>query len=464
MKTQLHIKIFVFSLFLFLADSTFSQCWQSVSAGKRHTIALHSNGSLWAWGSNTYGLGNGTTFSDVPTQIGSVTDWLYISAGEYNNLAIKSDGSLWGWGYNWFGHLGDGTNTDKSTPIRIGTDTDWKWVSAGYRHTVAIKNDGTLWTWGSNISGALGNGGTNNSFVPINIETLNDNTTWKMAVAGHIFTLAIKLDGTLWGWGANSAGQLGDGTEEQRSIPIKIGIDTNWNTIVVGYQHTVALKTDGTLWAWGANIFGQLGDGTNEDVSIPSQIGSDTDWENIAVGSRHTLAIKNDGTLWAWGLNASGSLGDNTTIDKNVPTQIGTDINWQFVNAGELQSKAIKTNGNLWAWGPNNFGQTGNGSPGGNITAPVSINCATLGTDAKNLKRNQYSIFPNPTSNILTIENPFSGNIQLRVINQLGQMVVEQQQITERGSLDVTALSKGLYLLSITSEDGKSQTIKFIKN
>ena len=459
MKKQ--ILLFI-TILCFIPLSLFSQCWQSVSAGKRHNIALYSDGSLLAWGSNTYGLGNGTTFSAVPTQIGSGTDWQYISAGEYNNLAIKSDGSLWGWGSNGFGHLGDGTNIDKSTPIRIGTDTDWKWVSAGDRHTVAIKTDGTLWAWGSNTSGALGNGGTNNSFVPIEIETLNDTTKWKMAVAGSIFTLAIKIDGTLWGWGANTAGQLGDGTNEKRSIPVKIGTDTNWNTIVAGYQHTVALKTDGTLWAWGANIFGQLGDGTNEDRSIPTQIGADTNWENIAVGSRHTLAIKNDGTLWAWGLNGSASLGDNTTIDKNIPTKIGTDINWQFVNAGELQSKAIKTDGNLWAWGPNNVGQTGNGSPSGNIKTPVLINCVTLGTDDINLKRNQYSIFPNPVSNILNIENPFSGKLQFQVVNQLGQIVLKRY--TSSSSLDVSTLSKGLYFLNITSENRETQTIKFIKN
>ncbi|MBA6153166.1 T9SS type A sorting domain-containing protein [Gelidibacter maritimus] len=462
MKKQVHIIVLIFSILLLVSENIFSQCWHSVSVGNRHTMALTPEGSLWAWGINSYGLGDGSVHSNIPKQIGTDTDYKLISTEEYSYLAIKTDGSLWGWGYNWFGQLGDGTNTNIEFPTRIGTDTDWDWVSSGHRHSVGMKTDGSLWAWGSNVKGELGNGGSENSHLPIQVVSQNDATKWKKAFAGWIITIAIKTDGTLWAWGDNSGGQLGDGTTTTKRVPTKIGTDTDWEAIATGYQHVIAIKTDGTLWAWGVNNFGQLGDGTNLQRLTPTQIGTDTDWKTVDAGLHHTLATKTDGTLWAWGLNGAGSVGDNTIINRNVPVQIGTDQDWESVSAGNLQSKALKTDGNIWAWGFNNNGQVGNGTNTASVRAPVLTNCGVLSLDDR--EQSVYSIYPNPVSNILIINKPIGGNYQLNVINQLGQIVLRQNKNISSTSLDVSALSKGLYFLNINSENKGEQIIKFIKN
>src|ERR1043165_6518327 len=131
--------------------------------------------------------------------------------------------------------------------------------------------------------------------------------------------------GTLWAWGNNNSGQLGDGTTINSGTPTQIGTDTKWASITCGSGYTMALKNDGTLWAWGNNSSGQLGDGTTTDKTTPTQIGTDTKWVGIACGDRHTVAVKSDGTLWAWGYNGTGQLGDGSTIDKASPIQIGAD-------------------------------------------------------------------------------------------------------------------------------------------
>ncbi len=226
-------------------------------------------------------------------------------------------------------------------------------VTAGGYHTFAIGSDGTLWAWGRNGDGQLGDGTTNLSSVPKQVAS-----GYSAIAAGSKHTLALKPDRTLWAWGFNAYGQLGDGTLTNRNSPGSIG--SGFSSVSAGELHSVALKSDGSLWAWGFNYYGQLGDGTTTDSSAPVRIGTDSNFISVAAGYQHTVALKSDGSLWAWGLNSSGQLGDGTRTNRNSPVLVGTGF--LSVAAGQAHTVALKTDGSLWAWGSNANGQLGIGS------------------------------------------------------------------------------------------------------
>ncbi len=217
----------------------------------------------------------------------------------------------------------------------------------------------TLWTWGWNRYGQLGDGTTTGSSSPIDISTVSD---WLAVVTRSLHNVALKSDGTLWAWGYNGFGQLGDGTTTDGHSPVQVGADSDWGAVAAGQDHSLALKSDGALWAWGGNWAGQLGDGTTVDKYFPAKIGTDNDWASIAAGFHHSLALKSNGTLWAWGRNSSGRLGDGTTAYRHSPVQIGADNDWASIVAGDNYTLALKSDGTLWAWGANHSGQLGDGT------------------------------------------------------------------------------------------------------
>jgi alpha-tubulin suppressor-like RCC1 family protein len=232
-------------------------------------------------------------------------------------------------------------------------------------YSLLLKADGSLWGWGCNSSGNLGDGTATDRYAPVKIGA-ND---WKQISAGWGHSLAIKADGTLWAWGLNISGQLGDGTSTERRSPVQVGIAANWEQVAAGYLHSAAIKTDGTLWAWGSNTEGQLGNGTTYNRFTPTQVGTSSDWMKIVAGENFMMAIKTDGTLWAWGSNDYGQLGDETTTDKYTPVQIGTESDWKNISTGGNHSLAVKKNGTLWAWGDNSNGQLGDGTRTNRLTA-----------------------------------------------------------------------------------------------
>lgn len=249
----------------------------------------------------------------------------------------------------------------------------WQTVTAGYGYTVALKTDNSLWSWGENKSGQLGDGTIINNYTPQKIGTATD---WKIVATGTDHTVALKKDGSLWTWGSNKDGQLGDGTNTNKSIPTQIGTAVDWQTVAAGNQYTVALKNDGTLWAWGDNYFGQLGNGTSSGPGIPKQIGTAADWKEITVGYYHTIGLKKDGTLWTWGGNDTGQLGDGTTTKSYSPKKIGTETDWKTICGGGSHTIAIKTDGSLWAWGKNKYGELGNGTTTDSYV-PIKIGTST---------------------------------------------------------------------------------------
>ena len=303
---------------------------------------------LWLWGDAAAGqLGdNARTLRGSPVQtVSAGTNWQLVAAGFQHTSAIKTNGTLWSWGRNNKGQLGINSITDTSSPIQtVSGGTNWKLVSASvYHHTSAIKTDGTLWTWGYNANGQLGNNSVTNTSSPV--QTVSGGTNWKLVVTGKSHTAAIKTDGTLWTWGRNSAGQLGNNSVTNTSSPVQtVSGGTNWRLVACGSDHTVAIKTDGTLWTWGYNANGQLGNNSVTTRSSPVQtVSGGTNWRLVAGGGNHTAAIKTDGTLWTWGYNSWAQLGNNSFTDTSSPIQtVSGGTNWKSVSGGGDYTAAIR--------------------------------------------------------------------------------------------------------------------------
>ncbi len=241
--------------------------------------------------------------------------------------------------------------------------------------TVTIFDDdgATLYTWGRNSEGQLGDGTVTDRNTPTQIGAAGE---WTTVSGGANHTCARKTDGTLWCWGYNLHGQLGNGTNTNSTTPVQVGTSTDWAEVDAGANHTCARKTDGTLWCWGWNLDGQLGNGTNIDTNTPVQVGVDTDWVSTATGRSHTCARKTDGTLWCWGWNFYGQLGNGSTMSTNTPVQVGAATDWSTVAGGRHHTCAVKTGGTLWCWGRNTQGQLGNGT-NTNTNSPVQVGVAS---------------------------------------------------------------------------------------
>ena len=220
-----------------------------------------------------------------------------------------------------------------------------------------MKEDGTLWAWGANTNGQLGDGTTTASTTPVQIGT---DTDWRSIAASGSRTLALKQNGTLWGWGLNTNGQIGDNTTTQRNAPVQVGTATDWRSITAGVTHSLAIKTNGTLWAWGINSANQLGDGTTTQRNAPVQIGTATTWRSVSASTNYSIASRTDGTLWSWGSSFVGRLGRANLGSTTTPTQIGTSTAWADVQQNQNSNHTIVTtlDGRPGAFGWNAYGQT----------------------------------------------------------------------------------------------------------
>ncbi len=368
----------------------------AVSAGYYHNLALKSDGTVWAWGYNGstlsgyFGhgmLGNGTNIdSNVPVQTSNLTGVTAIAAGGWHSLALKSDGTVWAWGRNNYGQLGDGTTTESNIPVQVSGLTGVIAIAGGEYHSLALKSTGTVWAWGRNAYGQLGTGNTTDSYIPVQVTGLTGVTAIS---AGYNFNLALKSDGTVRSWGSNASFTLGTGTEwsGNSSVPVQVNGITGAIAISAGYNHSLALKSDGTVRGWGGDYYGQLGNvssGPYIDSYDPVQVVGFTGAAAIAAGYSYSLAVKSDGTVWGWGYNGFGLYGGITPTRLNSlsgVTAIATgSMHGLAIRKPQLMVSASSASRDYGAANPS-FSGTITGIQGGDpITATYSTTATTTST------------------------------------------------------------------------------------
>ncbi len=390
-------------------------CLKDMFLTTTEAVDCFTGKELWIWGTNYCGaLGNNissTAPSPSPIQtISAGNTWKNVSVGGTQVLlvisptvaAVKTDGSLWLWGSGANGILGNNSIINRSSPVQtVSSGTDWKEVSVGVCHTAAIKTDGTLWLWGSNTCGILGDNTVTAKSSPV--QTVSGGTNWKQVSAGGFHTTAIKTDGSLWAWGFGGlVGVIGDNTTLSRSSPVQtISGGNDWKQVSAGNLHIAAIKTDGTLWTWGSNAAGQLGDNSPTSRSSPGQtVSGGVNWRYVSAGGSSTGAVKTDGTLWMWGCNFYGGLGTNNTTNSSSPVQtIAGGTNWRVIslnNSAYGSTSSIKTDGTLWNWGRNIFGQLGNNaflnrsSPVQTVSGGTSWKHTSAGFSAAAIKETEF--------------------------------------------------------------------------
>jgi alpha-tubulin suppressor-like RCC1 family protein len=316
----------------------------TVASGETLSAGIKSDGTLWIWGFNYNGsLGTnsaGSRSSPVQTVAGG-TNWRSVVCSETNySIATKTDGTWWGWGSNGSGQLGQVTDTaHRSSPVLVSADASWTSnIAVGSAFSLAIKNDGTLWGTGLNSA--------TKQFVTTFVNTssivqVGLNSNWSQITAGRQFITGIQTNGTIWSWGNNLYGQIGNNTSGNiPSSPVQIGSGTNWSKVVDGANHSIALKSDGTIWCWGRNNNGQLGDGTVILRSSPVQVGTATNWIDVSAAATFSYALKSDNTLWLWGLNTQGQLGQNSVLAYSSPIQV-VSTNLKFSGRDNTKSNSF---------------------------------------------------------------------------------------------------------------------------
>jgi alpha-tubulin suppressor-like RCC1 family protein len=297
----------------------------------------------------------------MPNYSGMWTLQAQMQATAAGNWPIVFQSGMIGWGANNAGQLGTNSTVSTSSPVQVNAIATWGYLTKGSSSVgMATKNDGTMWSWGNNTDGKLGQNDRVNRSSPTQVGAL---TNWSKVAVGVNASYAIKTDGTLWAWGKNEWGQLGQNDRVYRSSPVQVGADTIWASVEAGSANVFAIKTNGTLWSWGYGGSGALGQGGTIDRSSPVQVGALTNWSKLGILNNTTFSIKTNGTLWSWGGNSVGQLAQNLGYSTSLfsPVQVGALTTWSTIGVapngyGQL---SIKTDGTLWAWGQNSNGQLG---------------------------------------------------------------------------------------------------------
>lgn len=405
------------------ADCTFdvSNCskWLKLEAGRRHACAQASDGRLWCWGDN--GSGQLGTVSNPPgpapvAKLG--TDVKLFTAGSEHTCAVRGDGSVWCWGSNTAdGRLGDGTTALRRAPVRVAVLAGGvKSIAAGEMHTCALLQDGSVWCWGNNSMGQIGDGTRKDRYAPVRVEALG--TGVRELAVGALHACALRKDDTLWCWGDNASGQLGEEPSSAKLSPVRVsgiitrdavaltagvhhtclldkkgrafcwgGVKTpestgqetvspmkalqleidaptgRWAQLSVGNRFGCGRTTAGLVYCWGEGRLGQLGSGRLTDEPSPVQVISlSGDVVDVKAGENFACALSRQGSISCWGDNASGQVGILPAAHREKPVLVRSAASFSRVFAGFDRTCALDVRQNAWCWGDNMAGQLGDGT------------------------------------------------------------------------------------------------------
>lgn len=384
-------------------------CWARVTAGGTHSCGVRGDGTLWCWGNRAGGqLGDGEASgaSHVPVQVVAEdvddapwSDWVSVTAGQSHTCGLRRDRSAWCWGASSDGRLGGNTDSPRARPARVlsagpAPFDDWVELSAGWSHTCGVRDDGSLWCWGRGANGRLGDGGTSTRALPTEVvmEGAAPGTSgwrdWESVSAGENHTCARRDGGSLWCWGSQTFGRLGNGlADEDRTTPSRVLAEAggtawrDWRSFGAASPYSCGQRADGTLWCWGLSG-DQLGNeaavlNQSRPIVVMASSGSLhwSDWLSVSVGDRHNCGLRDDeGTLrgFCWGVNTSGRLGIGTSTSSARPVEVVPpaepeaaaawgETSWVEVVAGFTRTFARRSDGSLWAWGAGANGERGDG-------------------------------------------------------------------------------------------------------
>jgi alpha-tubulin suppressor-like RCC1 family protein len=347
--------------------------WTNVTQfapGASHSLVVRADGTLWSCGLNGNGqLGDASTTSRLtPVPVSALSSITRAAAGMAHSLALRGDGAVFAWGLNSSGQVGDGTTTQRTTPVALTSLSGVTALAAGDNHSIACNSGGNVFVWGLNTHGQLGDGLTANRNVPYQLPGLTEVVA---VAAGTSHSLVLKSDGSVWAWGLNSNGQLGDAGTTQRITPVQVtgaggtGYLTGVQAIAASGTHSLALKGDGTVWAWGNNTNGRLGDATTTRRTSPVQVkgvggaGFLEAVHAIAAGKAFSVAVKADGSALAWGLNTNAELGLGDLVQRTSPAIVPGLAGGAGVGAGGNHAGVLLADGTLRLWGRNANGQLG---------------------------------------------------------------------------------------------------------
>ena len=396
---------------MFIIANPSQFCWagdMAISANLGyHNAVIHSDGTVYTWGNNTTGqLGdNSETQRTTPVTVytsGALAskNVTAVSAGWYHSLALDSDGKVYAWGDNTNGQLGDNSTTSSSVPVSVYTagalnGKSITAIAAGLDHTLALDSDGIVYAWGDNTSGQLGDGSNSDSKIPVAVSTagiLSGKTISAIAV-GFYFSVAMDSDGKVYTWGSNSSGQLGNNSTTASNIPVAVSTSglLSSKTIVdieAGNSHCLVLDNAGDLFSWGANNDGQLGNESYDASLVPvavdmTDVLSGKTINAIASGRYHSLALDSDGKVYTWGLNGSGNLGDASYTKRNTPVAVDVSgvLSGKVLTAiagGSSHCLALGSDGAVYSWGLGTSGQLGVGSTS---SSNIPVRVQSSGTD-----------------------------------------------------------------------------------